>query len=157
MCRSRVCAFSFLIVSFSCYSGDYNVASLWGYPNNSGTSVSFEVDWSGLEYSLPAVSQWSWGRPVAQFVRCLSGGGPNTRYQRRNMNVIAYPSSVRLTTGFYGNITMSGNEGDSEINGWKIALGLNTPWGGMLLIQAVLKLVKYLRGKLIPMAQVMGL
>lgn len=129
MCRSRVCAFSFLIVSFSCYSGDYNVASLWGYPNNSGTSVSFEVDWSGLEYSLPAVSQWSWGRPVAQFVRCLSGGGPNTRYQRRNMNVIAYPSSVRLTTGFYGNITMSGNEGDSEINGWKIALGLNTPWG----------------------------
>ncbi|MCW9946393.1 PapG chaperone-binding domain-containing protein [Escherichia coli] len=129
MSGKRACAFAFLMVSFSCYSGNYNVASLWEYPNNSGTSVSFEVDWAGKEYSLPVVSQWSWGRPVATFVRCLSGGGPNTSFQSRGMNVVAYPSSVTLTPGFEGNVTMSGNERSAEVNGWKIALGLKSPWG----------------------------
>ncbi|MEE7414990.1 PapG chaperone-binding domain-containing protein [Escherichia marmotae] len=128
MSGKRACAFAFLMVSFSCYSGDYNVASLWGYPNNSGTSVSFEVDWAGKEYSLPVVSQWSWGRPVAQFVRCLSGGGPNTSYRGRSINAVAYPSSVSLIPGFNGIITVQGEEGSAEVNNWKVALGVNSPW-----------------------------
>lgn len=128
MSGKRACAFAFLMVSFSCYSGNYNAASLWWYPNNSGASVSFEVDWAGKEYSLPVISQWSWGRPVATFVRCLSGGGPNTSLQSRDMNVVAYPSSVTLTPGFEGKVIMSGDEGSAEVNDWKIALGLSSPW-----------------------------
>ncbi|EHZ8204024.1 hypothetical protein K6R44_004756, partial [Salmonella enterica] len=103
-------------------AADLLTAILWAYPNNSGTSVTYKIDWAGLEYNLPSVNGWAWGRPYSVAVDCRVGHGTGG-YRGDNYNVVALPQKVQILPGFDAIINVHGNYANASDKGWNIGLG----------------------------------
>lgn len=100
---------------------------LWAYPSNTGTTTSYEIDWAGLEYDLPSVSQWSWGRPLVQAVDCRVGVGTGS-FNQVDYNVVAFPQKVQIIPGFDAIISVLGDYDNGSTDGWNISLGHKKTW-----------------------------
>ncbi|EDR3235017.1 hypothetical protein FB39_003276 [Salmonella enterica subsp. diarizonae] len=102
---------------------------LWAYPSNSGTTEDYTIDWAGLEYDLPSVSRWSWGRPYARFVDCRVATGQDYFHQA-DYNVVAFPKKVQITPGFDATITVRGDHDNASSGKWNIAVGFKEKFYG---------------------------
>ncbi|EIY5515279.1 hypothetical protein MM424_000557 [Salmonella enterica] len=101
---------------------------LWAYPSNSGTTVNYDIDWAGLEYNLPDVNSWSWGRPYVTDVDCRVGHGIGN-YNQNDYNVVAFPQKIQITPGFEATISVRGDYANDSSAGWNIAVGAKKIWG----------------------------
>ncbi|EAS0548004.1 hypothetical protein EX404_25145 [Salmonella enterica] len=95
---------------------------LWAYPSNTGTTTNYEIDWAGLEYDLPSVNQWSWGRPYARAVDCRVANGTGN-YNQNDYNVVAFPQKVQILPGVDAIINVRGDYANATSNGWNISVG----------------------------------
>ncbi|EAW2451654.1 hypothetical protein AHU44_23340 [Salmonella enterica subsp. diarizonae] len=95
---------------------------LWAYPSNTGTTTNYEIDWAGLEYDLPNVNSWSWGRPYVRAVDCRVGNGIG-RFNQDDYNVVAFPQKVQILPGFDAIINVRGDYVNATSNGWNISVG----------------------------------
>lgn len=100
---------------------------LWAYPSNSGTTTNYEIDWAGLEYNLPSVNEWSWGRPYVRAVDCRVGNGAGRFYQD-DYNVVAFPQKVQILPGYDAIINVRGNYANASADGWNISVGYKKGW-----------------------------
>ncbi|EGI6182040.1 hypothetical protein VW37_004522 [Salmonella enterica subsp. houtenae serovar 51:z4,z23:-] len=106
-------------------AADFLQTALWAYPSNSGTTTDYEIDWAGLEYNLPSVSQWSWGRPYVRAVDCRVGHGIGS-YNQLNYNVVAFPEKIQITPGFEATINVRGDHANATVDGWRIGVGFKS-------------------------------
>ncbi|EHL5408686.1 hypothetical protein WEU86_003988 [Salmonella enterica] len=103
-------------------AADLLQAVLWSYPSNSGTTTDYEIDWAGLEYNLPSVNSWSWGRPYVRAVDCRVGNGIGY-YNQYDYNVVAFPQKVQILPGFDAIINVRGDYANAFSDGWNISVG----------------------------------
>lgn len=104
-------------------AADLLQAILWAYPSNTGTTTNYEIDWAGLEYDLPNVNQWSWGRPYVRAVDCRVGNGIG-EFNQKEYNVVAFPQKVQIIPGFDATISVRGDHDNGSADGWNIGIGL---------------------------------
>lgn len=104
-------------------AADLLTTVLWAYPSNSGTTTNYEIDWAGLEYDLPNVNQWSWGRPYVRATECRVATGTGD-YHQTDYNVIAFPQKVQIIPGFDATISVRGDHDNGSADGWNIGVGL---------------------------------
>ncbi|EHG6066556.1 hypothetical protein J3704_001347 [Salmonella enterica subsp. diarizonae serovar 61:z52:z53] len=108
-------------------AADLLQAVLWAYPSNDETTKSYEIDWAGLEYDLPNVNSWSWGRPYVRAVDCRVGNGIG-RFNQDDYNVVAFPQKVQIRPGFDAIINVRGDYANASANGWNISVGYKKRW-----------------------------
>lgn len=104
-------------------SANYSSKTIWHMPNNTGTSVSYNVEWAGITYDLPAINSWEWGMPYIAATVCSGHGqmGDANVY-----NLLSFPQTVEITRGYNAKITVTGDSGSGRADGWVSGIGYST-------------------------------